>query len=174
MGLPSSSSLATRHNPSEFGFCSRCSFGPFCHLLVSLCGIALDENGVCPKCGYKKQWSHRLVWHEERVGQYVGSPLLLRGTVNALEEEADDRSFKLAFCTLGKQRYSLPFFITKRVTSLIKVGSINSLCQIFDLSMSAECQYLNIIYSLYLTTFFLLKMTMPLPAGLLRARPERS
>ena len=20
-----------------------------------LCGIALDENGVCPKCGYKKQ-----------------------------------------------------------------------------------------------------------------------
>ena len=138
MGLISSSSLATRHNPSELGFCSRCSFGPFCHLLVSLCGIALDENGVCPKCGYKKQWSHRLVWHEERVGQYVGSPLLLWGTMNALEEEADDRSFKLAFCTLGKQRYSLPFLITKRVTSLIKVGiNRTHLIWIFD-----NCRYI--------------------------------
>ena len=42
-----------------------------------LCGIALDEYGVCPKCGYKKKCTHGFIKHTEGWVKDLAHPLLL-------------------------------------------------------------------------------------------------
>ena len=54
-GLISSSSLATRHNPNKFGFCSRCSFGLRCVIFWILFGSYRElTQSRCPHSSLDK------------------------------------------------------------------------------------------------------------------------
>ena len=112
-----SPSLATRHNQCKHCFCSRCSFGPFCHLFVFLWRILPVSSSRCSHrwivtCSHRKTKSCKTSVTVTVNWQYVGCQCVtLLGWWQTIQKLCWDRQ-KNALFLIRVRNYTAFFPIT--------------------------------------------------------------